>query len=199
MQIRVRASALNHMDLWVTKGMPKPPLPHVPGCDVAGVVEAVGDAVTNVAVGDEVVVNPGVSPVADIVALGNDSPMGDGFMIYGEHCWGGHADVRDRAEPQRVRAPGQPHVGGVARPTRWRTSPRIACCAERDSAPGRRVLVVGVGGGVSSAALALARHMGAKVVATSRSEAKRARGAGDGRRRGVRLGRCRSGRCRPTS
>ena len=48
--IRVRASALNHMDLWVTKGMPRPPLPHVPGCDVAGVVEAVGPAVTNVAV-----------------------------------------------------------------------------------------------------------------------------------------------------
>ena len=43
--IRVVASALNHMDLWVTRGMPKPPLPHVPGCDVAGVVEAVGAAV----------------------------------------------------------------------------------------------------------------------------------------------------------
>ena len=42
-QIRVVTSALNHMDLWVTRGMPKPPLPHVPGCDVAGVVEAVGD------------------------------------------------------------------------------------------------------------------------------------------------------------
>src|SRR3954452_24503394 len=84
-QLRVQASALNHMDLWVTKGLPKPPLPHVPGCDVAGVVEAVGQSVTNVAVGDEVVVNPGVSPIADIVALGNDSPMGDAFMIYGEH------------------------------------------------------------------------------------------------------------------
>ena len=64
--IRVVASALNHMDLWVTRGAPKPPLPHVPGCDVAGVVTAVGSAVTTVAVGDEVVVNPGVSPVAEI-------------------------------------------------------------------------------------------------------------------------------------
>ena len=44
-RIRVVASALNHMDLWVTRGLPKPPLPHVPGCDVAGVVDAVGDAV----------------------------------------------------------------------------------------------------------------------------------------------------------
>ena len=41
-RVRVVASALNHMDLWVTKGMPKPPLPHGPGCDVAGVVEAGG-------------------------------------------------------------------------------------------------------------------------------------------------------------
>ena len=90
-RIEVVASALNHMDLWVTRGLPKPPLPHVPGCDVAGIVDAVGSAVDGIAVGDEVVVNPGVSPVADIVALGNDSPMGPGFAIYGEHTWGGHA------------------------------------------------------------------------------------------------------------
>ena len=91
--IRVVASALNHMDLWVTRGAPKPPLPHVPGCDVAGVVTAVGSSVTTIAVGDEVVVNPGVSPVADIEKWGNDSPMGAGFMIYGEHCWGGHCET----------------------------------------------------------------------------------------------------------
>src|SRR6187551_3344646 len=90
-QVRVVTSALSHMDLWVTRGLPKPPLPHVPGCDVAGIVTEVGAGVTNVSPGDEVVVNPGVSPVADIVALGNDSPMGPGFVIYGEHSWGGHA------------------------------------------------------------------------------------------------------------
>jgi NADPH:quinone reductase-like Zn-dependent oxidoreductase len=89
--VRVVASALNHMDLWVTRGLPKPPLPHVPGCDVAGIVDAVGERVGHVAVGDEVVINPGVSPMADIVALGDDSPMGEGFSIYGEHTWGGHA------------------------------------------------------------------------------------------------------------
>src|SRR3546814_1789992 len=61
--VRPVASALNHMDLWLTKGQPKPRLPHVPGCDVAGVVEAVGDDVTTVAVGDEVVLNPAVSPI----------------------------------------------------------------------------------------------------------------------------------------
>ena len=46
--VSVVASALNHMDLWLTRGMPKPALPHIPGCDVAGIVHAIGDAVTNV-------------------------------------------------------------------------------------------------------------------------------------------------------
>src|ERR1700704_4246068 len=75
-RVRVVASALNHLDLWVMRGQPKPPLPHVPGCDVAGVVDAVGDDVEGIDVGQEVVINPGVSPVADIVALGNASPRG---------------------------------------------------------------------------------------------------------------------------
>src|SRR3954452_5971637 len=74
-QLRVVTSALNHMDLWVTRGLPKPPLPCAPACDVAGVDEAVGDDVPNVAVGDEVVINPEVSPIAAIVPLGNASPM----------------------------------------------------------------------------------------------------------------------------
>ena len=147
--IRVVASALNHMDLWVTRGIPKPPLPHVPGCDVAGVVEAVGDAVSDVRVGDEVVVNPGVSPLSEIVALGNDSPMGRGFMIYGGRSWKECA----------------------AFPLAYLTAYRMLRRARVQA--GHTVLVVGIGSGVSCAALALARHMGCTVVATSRSAAKR--------------------------
>src|SRR5215204_3138340 len=72
--VRVRpvASALNHMDLWVTRGLPRPPLPHVPGCDVAGVVESVGEGVDHVDVGDEVVVDPAVSPLAAVIEHGVD-------------------------------------------------------------------------------------------------------------------------------
>lgn len=170
--IRVVASALNHMDLWVTRGMPKPPLPHVPGCDVAGVVEAVGASVTNVQVGDEVVVNPGVSPVADIVALGNDSPMGPGFMIYGEHCWGGHA--QSAVAPSRnvrPRPANRSWAECAAYPLAYLTAYRMLRRARVQA--GNTVLVVGIGSGVSCAALAIARHMGCTVVATSRSEAKR--------------------------
>lgn len=171
--VRVVASALNHMDLWVTRGMPKPPLPHVPGCDVAGVVHAVGDAVTSVSVGDEVVINPGVSSIADVVALGNDSSMGSGFMIYGEHCWGGHGEFAIAPSRNvRLRPAGRSWQECAAYPLTYLTAYRMLRRARVRA--GHTVLVVGIGSGVSCAALAIARHMGAEVVATSRSEAKRA-------------------------
>lgn len=171
-KIRVRTSALNHMDLWVTRGMPKPPLPHVPGCDAAGVVEAIGSAVTNVKVGDEVVVNPGVSPIEDIVALGNDSPMGDGFMIWGEHCWGGHGTFAF-APSRNVRPrPGtRTWEESAAFPLASLTALRMLRRARLEA--GQTVLVVGIGSGVSAAALAIAKFMGANVIATSRDASKR--------------------------
>ena len=172
-RIRVVASALNHMDLWVTRGLPKPPLPHVPGCDVTGVVDAVGDAVTGLAVGDEVVVNPGVSPVADIVALGNDSPMGPGFAIYGEHTWGGHATFATAPARNVLHRPAnRTWEECAAYPLASLTAYRMLRRARLQA--GHTVLVVGIGSGVSCAALAIARQFGAEVLATSRSEAKRA-------------------------
>lgn len=171
-RVRVVASALNHMDLWVTRGAPRPPLPHIPGCDVTGVVEAIGSAVNHVAVGDEVVINPGVSPQAEIDELGNDSPMGPGFMIYGEHCWGGHASFADAPARNVVKRPAnRSWQECAAYPLAYLTAYRMLRRARIKA--GDTVVVVGIGAGVSGAALAIARHLGAEVVATSRSEAKR--------------------------
>ena len=174
--VRVRpvASALNHMDLWVTRGLPRPPLPHVPGCDVAGVVDAVGEGVDHVDPGDEVVVNPAVAPLAAVVELGIDSPLGRGFGIVGEHRWGGHADLVVVPGRNVVRRPpGRSWEECAAYPlatlTAWRMLRRARLTA------GESVLIVGIGGGVSAAALALAVRMGAVVYATSRDEAKRRR------------------------
>ncbi|MEO7369900.1 MAG: zinc-binding dehydrogenase [Ilumatobacteraceae bacterium] len=170
--IRVVTSALNHMDLWVTRAAPKPPLPHVPGCDVAGVVSAVGSAVTKVVVGDEVVVNPGVSPVADIEKWGNDSPMGPGFKIYGEHCWGGHCDTAIAPERNvRKRPASRSWAECAAFPLAYLTAYRMLRRGRLKS--GDTLLVVGIGSGVSCAALALGTMMGARVEITSRSENKR--------------------------
>jgi zinc-binding alcohol dehydrogenase/oxidoreductase len=172
--VRPVASALNHMDLWMTRGQPRPHLPHVPGCDVAGVVEAVADGVAGVAPGDEVVVNPAVSPVEAVVALGVDSPLGAGFQIVGEQRWGGHADrVVVPARNVVPRPAGRSWEECAAYPlatlTAWRMLRRARVTA------GESVLIVGIGGGVSAAALALALRLGATVYATSRDEAKRRR------------------------
>jgi zinc-binding alcohol dehydrogenase/oxidoreductase len=152
--------------------MPKPPLPHIPGCDTAGIVDAVGSAVTSIAVGDEVVVNPGVSPVDEIVRYGNNSPMGPGFMIWGEHCKGGHGTYAIApARNVRPRPQNRSWEECAAFPLAYLTALRMLNRARLR--PGETVLIVGVGSGVSSAALSLAKWMGATVIATSRDEVKR--------------------------
>ncbi|MCU1374981.1 MAG: hypothetical protein JWO68_2267 [Actinomycetia bacterium] len=171
-RVRVVASALNHMDLWLTRGMPKPHVPHVPGCDVAGVVEAVGDLVDTVAVGDEVVLNPAVSCGRCRACLSGESPLCPSFQILGEQRWGGHGELvvvpAVNATPRPANRSWEECAAfGLATLTAWRMLRRGRLRA------GHTVLVVGVGGGVSSAALALARFAGARVVATSRDEAKR--------------------------
>ncbi len=171
--VRVRpvASALNHMDLWVTRGQPRPHLPHVPGCDVAGVVESVGSAVHGLAVGDEVVINPAVSPLEMVVAHGDDAPMYPGFEILGEQRWGGHAELVSVPARNVVPKPaGRSWAECAAFPLATLTAYRMLRRARVRA--GERVLVVGIGGGVSTAALALAQAMGATVYATSRDEAK---------------------------
>jgi len=165
------ASALNHMDLWLTRGRPRPALPHVPGCDVAGRVAAVGSEVTGWAVGDEVVVNPAVAPLDAVVALGNDAPLGRGFQILGEQRWGGHGElVVVPARNVLPRPAGRSWEECAAYPlatlTAWRMLRRARLRA------GERCLIVGIGGGVSTAALHLAVRMGAEVHVTSRDAAK---------------------------
>lgn len=170
-RIRVVASALNHMDLWVTRGMPKPPLPHIPGCDATGIVDAVGSAVSNVAIGDEVVVNPGVSPVDEIVRWGNDSPMAPGFMIWGEHCRGGHATYATAPARNVFRRPANRSWAECAAfPLAHVTALRMLSRARLSA--GETVLIVGIGSGVSAAALSIAKWMGAHVVVTSRDAKK---------------------------
>jgi len=171
-EVRVRpvASALNHMDLWLTRGMPKPALPHVPGCDVAGVIDAVGEGV-DLEVGAEVVVNPAVSPLDAVVHLGNDAPVGRGFQIVGEQRWGGHAEglvvPARNIVPKPVRRTWEECAAyPLATLTAYRMLRRARLTA------GETVLIVGIGGGVSMAALALALRMGAVVHVTSREQAK---------------------------
>lgn len=171
-RVKVVTSALNHMDLWLTRGRPRPHLPHVPGCDVAGVVEEVGREVSGDLLGAEVVVNPAVSCRGCRVCRAGESPLCRTFQIVGEHRWGGHATSvvvpADNVSPRpRQLSWEQSAAFGLAGLTAWRMLRRARLRA------GETVLIVGVGGGVSSSALTLAVHLGAHVVVTSRDPDKR--------------------------
>ena len=173
-RVRLVASALNQMDLWVTRALPRPPLPHVPGGDGAGLIEAVGEAVQGWAVGDEVVINPAISCRHCPVCLSGESPLCSSFGILGEHFWGAHAEA--------VVLPASNVLAKPAGRT-WEEAAAFSLCAltawrmlrRARLAAGETLLVVGIGGGVSSAGLAIGKAMGARVYVTSRDEAKRGR------------------------
>ncbi len=172
-RVALRVSALNHLDLWVSRGMPAPHhFPHIAGADGAGVVDAVGEGAGNVAVGDEVVVNPSTSCGACAQCLAGDIVYCRSYGILGEHSTGTLADKVVVAARNVVPKPTslsweQAGSYGLAHGTAYRMLRRARLRA------GEHVLVVGIGGGVAAASMALARAMGAHFSVTSRSEAKR--------------------------
>jgi len=170
-RVRVRATALNHMDLWLTTGLPKPPrFPHVPGNDVAGVVDAVGERVTEWVPGDEVVINTAVVP-ADALARGDDSVLDPAMMLLGESCWGGHGEFCVVPGHQLERRPaGRSWAESASYPVCYTTAWRLLRRARLQ--PEDTVLVTGIGGGVATFALKWAVALGARVFVTSGDEAK---------------------------
>ncbi len=174
-RIAVKASALNHIDLWLMRGMPAPrAFPHVSGSDVAGVIDAVGPGVTAWAPGDEVVMEAGVTSHEAILTLGIDNVLDPKMHLLGEHQWGGHAEyvVVPAWHPVR-KPPERSWVECAAYPVAYVTAWRMLRKARTQ--PGTKVLVVGIGGGVATAALIIGRYLGAEVYVTSRDESKRRR------------------------
>jgi NADPH:quinone reductase-like Zn-dependent oxidoreductase len=180
--VRVRAAALNHLDYWMVKGLPGLPRawPHVMGSDGAGVVEAVGPAVTGLAPGTPVMLNPGTSCGRCEFCRDGEQPLCPDFAILGEHRPGTLAELV--VLPSRNVAPlpaGWSFGEGAAYPlvtlTAWRMLMNRA-----ELGPGETVLLWGIGGGVSLAALKVAQLAGARVVVTSGSDEKleQARGLG---------------------
>lgn len=171
-RIEVRASALNHIDLWLTRGQPRPrSFPHVSGSDVAGVIDAVGPGGTRWAPGDEVVMEAAVTTEEAIHRRGIDSVEEPGLHLLGEHRWGGHAEYVVVPHWHPVpKPPGRSWTDCAAYPVAYVTAWRMLRLANVGA--GSRVLVVGIGGGVATAALVLAQRLGATVEVTSRDPAK---------------------------
>ncbi|WP_405539457.1 zinc-binding dehydrogenase [Streptomyces sp. NBC_00075] len=159
--VRVVAAALNHHDLWTLRGVGHPAdrLPMVLGCDAAGIDED----------GNEVVIHP---VIGDPAAGGGDETLDPGRALLSEQHDGAFAELL--CVPRRNLVPKPASLSfeeAACLPVAWLTAYRMLFTQARIR-PGDRVLVQGAGGGVATAAIALASSAGATVYATSRSESK---------------------------
>jgi NADPH:quinone reductase-like Zn-dependent oxidoreductase len=149
--VELRAASLNHLDLWIRKGLPSVPKPRILGADGAGLVE-----------GERVVINPGIE-------------HGDKITVIGEHMDGTHAELIAVPESNVYPIPdGMSFEEAAAFPLVFETAYRMLV-TRASLREGEWVLVWGVGGGLASAANVIAKAMGARTIVTSSSDDKLAR------------------------
>lgn len=176
-RVRITTAALNHLDLFVVGGLPGITItpPWIVGSDGAGVVDAVGPAVTHLAVGDTVALNPGRSDRTCEYCLDGEQPLCPRYAINGEHHPGTLAEriVVPAHTAARVPATVDMHEA-AALPLATLTAWRMMTTRARVQA-GDRVLIWGIGGGVAIACLQIAKLLGAHVTVTSGHDDKLAR------------------------
>ncbi len=172
--LAVEAAALNHLDVWVRRGLPnlKLDMPHVPGSDVAGVVAKLGSRVRGYRVGDRVTVNPGLScGKCEFCRRGQESLCVD-FKIIGEHVQGTCAEFVKVPARNLFRIPSKMRFEeAAAAPLTFLTAWRMLA-TRAGLKRGQDVLVHGAGSGVTIAAIQIAKHVGARVFVTSRDDGK---------------------------
>ncbi len=173
-RVRVRAAALNHLDLFAVSGLPGMTItaPWILGADACGVIDTLGDAVTGVAVGDYVVINPGLSDRTCDYCREGEQPLCPRYGILGEHFPGTMAEyvvvpaANVRAIPASV-SPEHAAAFTLATLTAWRMM-----VSKARVVAGENVLIWGIGGGVALAALQICKQLGARVWAVSGSNDK---------------------------
>lgn len=157
--VRLRAASLNHLDVWVRKGLPSVPKPRILGADGAGIVEEVGDGVEGLSPGDRVVLNPGLV-------------HGDRVSVIGEHFDGTHAElIAIAAEQVFPLDDALSFETAAAFPLVYETAYRMLVTRAAVE-PGHWVLIWGIGGGVATAAFEICRTLGVRTIVTSGSEQK---------------------------
>ena len=172
--VRVKACALNHLDLWVRRGIPNVPipLPHIPGSDVAGEIAQIGADVTTVRVGQKVVLAPGVTCgkcPACVAGLDNHCRQ---FANLGYLIDGGCAEFVRVPEVNCLPYPENLTFEEAASiPLVFQTAWHMLL-ARAELQPGEDVLILGAGSGVGSAAIQVAKFFGARVIATAGSDEK---------------------------
>jgi NADPH:quinone reductase-like Zn-dependent oxidoreductase len=175
--VRVHACALNHLDLWVRRGLPGVPipLPHIPGSDIAGEVAKIGPEVHSVYVGQKVVLAPGVTCGKCPACLsGNDNLCRD-FTNLGYMVDGGCAEFVRCPEVNCLPYPDNlDWVHAAAIPLVFQTAWHMLV-NRAQLQPGETVLVLAAGSGVGSAAIQIAKFFGARVLATAGNDEKLAK------------------------
>ncbi len=175
--VRVKACALNHLDLWVRRGIPGVPipLPHIPGSDVSGEIAQIGADVTTVRVGQKVVLAPLVSCgkcTACVAGIDNHCRQATnlGYIIDGGCAEFVRApEVNCLPYPERLTFEEAASIPLVFQ-TAWHM-----LIARAELQPGEDILVLGAGSGVGSAAIQIAKFFGARVIATAGSDEKLAK------------------------
>jgi zinc-binding alcohol dehydrogenase/oxidoreductase len=165
--VALRAAGLNHLDVWVRKGLPSAPKPRILGADGAGIVAALGEGAEGFAPDDRVVLNPGI-------------PHDDRITVVGEHTDGTYCELK--ALPAGQLYPLDESLSfeeGAAFPLVFETAYRMLV-TKASVHEGDWVLIWGIGGGVALAAFELCRALGARTIVTSSSREKleRARSLG---------------------
>jgi NADPH:quinone reductase-like Zn-dependent oxidoreductase len=172
--VRVRAAALNRLDLWMSEGLPSvtPSFPFIVGSDGAGEVMEIGPGVRDRRVGDRVMFNPGLSCGTCAACVADDEPLCRDFRLLGEHLPGTATEYVVLPAANLASVPDDmtwPEAAGfsLATLTAWRM-----LTGRAKLRAGETVLIWGIGGGVSLAALQIAVLVGAQPIVTSGTPAK---------------------------
>ena len=175
--VRVKACALNHLDIWARNGLPNVeiPMPHISGADVAGVVEWVPPEEKFIRRGDEVIVNPGIGcGRCDKCLLGMDDQCRY-YTILGYGNDGGYAELVKVPRVNLIQKPeGMSFTEAASFPLVFLTAHHMLVTKARLRA-GESVLVIGASSGVGTAAIQIAKLSGASVIATAGSDEKLSR------------------------
>lgn len=167
--VRVKACALNHLDIWVRQGLPGVPipLPHIPGSDVAGEIAQIGAEVTTVRPGQKVLLAPGVTCGKCAVCIAGQDNLCRQFTNLGYLIDGGCAEFVRAPEVNCLPYPENlSFEEAAAIPLVFQTAWHMLI-ARAEMQPGDDVLVLGAGSGVGSAAIQIAKLFGARVIATA--------------------------------
>lgn len=175
--VRVKACSLNHLDLWVRRGLPGVPipLPHIPGSDIAGEIAEIGADVTTVRPGQKVVLAPGVSCGKCSACLAGQDNRCRSFSNLGYLIDGGCAEFVKVPEVNCLPYPENLTWEEAASiPLVFQTAWHMLL-SRAELQPGEDVLVLGAGSGVGTAAIQIAKFFGARVIATATTDEKSAK------------------------